>query len=820
MAYENLTGTRIILRDGNLLSRGSSVVGRRLLLIGTAERGPMYVPLQIQDESDLETYFGNSAYGNLIVAALEALTATTEPFDLWCVRIGNGSTASLDLQETTGTGVLADETEPAMTLTASEPGADYNNISIRSDNSTGTPKVVLYNAIDNITRYYPYDSSGTAVGYIHNVAELVDTINADANVNARIQAELHAREAGEFEVKVSGDFANLSGVTYSDNYYTINFSGLLLNNGLFTNDGSVFTTDDIHYAGTVDGDSNPYALKLTALNHVYNLLEAKTRISISDDLDLQGQYKTDLSNNVKIKTTGYPFPITGIKFKQTNQYVGTGDGATSEFTIDLRQPLATDTDVVKITNLNSVTDTLVRTTDYTIAIDHDYVYKITLLGGALEKGSVLTLGFESDDFLASMTQKFSLTETTATNSIYNYFIAGKTIYFGAGLPFDVEITYPTDSIINPEYFTLATDSSGEGIGIKIHEDYVDSDLNYFILNWEYLPEWILLNQTFFLSGGSNGTVLTSTEKYNELDTVLKAINTFPVDVIVPVRYFVDELKTIYSPLNGKAGTAPADYFTLLDTHLKDRLDYIGATMAVLSVSLTDAIDSTTVSTKISDITETTTDTYNNVIIGNYLAGLSSKQIVVTFGAPLISHNNIADQTPYVGTPEVIYGALMAATSEYEVLTHSEPNNVIKDMYELTLDQINNLVGYKFIPLGLWQNKTVFMAADTFAGSTSDYQRISSFLIVQGLLKDIDKKLTPYYKKLEFSTNKQELMKADTDDVLQQWASVKKLIGPSYSMKFYATPAEIQRGILHLKLNLIVAFELKNIVIDTTLDFNK
>lgn len=831
--FKNLTHTSIRLNDANLLTYESDNTGRSLLLIGTAEYGSLYVPIRIRDAGDLASNFGDPNTGTLIKGAYEALTAVDpSKFNLWCLRVGNGSEASLNISEQEGSGLYAPLTpeSAAMSLVSKNPGSIFNKTVVFMDlyeTSEGVlPHVRVYNPKTETYSNYQY-SSNKNIGTIHNVGDLVEAINADPNLNGDYLATLNKRITSNFEAKLdlasSGDsFTDLNGVTDNSNgYYTINFSGVFLNNPTYFNVISgVVDDNDCMVFGTLPADEgvdNRYKLPVTAVDGLISLDLFGVRNTLELSADTQGKFKIELNNVVKLRSDGVAFPINSLNFSQKNTYVATSNGTDTSFSIDLKSVLDASSLVVYVTTSDGSVDTLVEDTHYTKTNDgttwtFDFSAGTSPFGAPV-KNSIVTIDFDSNDI--TMIQYTNLQDCLDTKVFTNYFIAGKTIYFGNILPFDIALSYYYDKSASKDEAYILNNEDGE---IMIKSSLVDDiDVLYLQFKWSYLPEWIDLSSALNLTGGTDGVSMTPEDKYVELDNAFKGIYNFPVDIIVPIDFKLGEVKTIYSTINGKAGTAIVDYFGLVKEHLNSRLDYSGASYAFLTCEQPSAYDITTIDNYIKTLTETTSgDSVQS--FSNYLDEIESIQIGVLVGSPLIAHKNVT--TPYIASPECIVGARMAALPGNEVITHEKANNILKDMLSLSLPQINTLCGKRFIPFGIWDNETTLMNGDSFTLSTSQYRRISTFFIIKDILNAITQKLKVYYKNLERATEKNALMEVDVNEILTDFSKNKKLIGPNYPIKIYSTAQEDLRGIKHLRINIAPAQETKNIIIDVNIDISK
>jgi len=189
----NITRT---LLDGNLDRPASNQqVNRRILIIGTAEDGPVYEPTLITDLRQVVDVFGRFGQGSLVRSITEAWNAQSgsqgQP-QIYAVRLGNkyAKKAFLNISDT-GTEVLK--------LEALYPGDIYNDISVLMEGIY----VKIYNPKSETWSSFMYSSDTTnTVADVHSISELADKINADPNLNTIMIAAAVEKEAN-FELNVS-----------------------------------------------------------------------------------------------------------------------------------------------------------------------------------------------------------------------------------------------------------------------------------------------------------------------------------------------------------------------------------------------------------------------------------------------------------------------------------------------------------------------------------------------------------------------------------------------------------------------------------------
>lgn len=170
---------------------------RRVVIIGTAEDGPMYEPIKIDRLEDSETVWRSSAKGDLVRGIFESWGAQESGTpNIVGVRIGNGKKASLVIGEKSGSGLDEEQADAisSLTLEAKYPGSIYNQVTIKYDDNRN---IVVYNPKTGVSSKFsvntgnPNDSSVN----VHNVRELVNALNSDRNVSSVVVASTENQTA-------------------------------------------------------------------------------------------------------------------------------------------------------------------------------------------------------------------------------------------------------------------------------------------------------------------------------------------------------------------------------------------------------------------------------------------------------------------------------------------------------------------------------------------------------------------------------------------------------------------------------------------------
>jgi hypothetical protein len=204
---------------------------RKVVILGTSEDGPMYEPILIDKPEDAEFVWGRNGAGDLVRGIFECWDVQTGYPTVVGVRIGNGTSAELEIEESTGTGVNTPQAiaTSAIKLQARYPGSIYNQVTVGYNDNR---EVAIYNPKTGLTSTFTIDTEHPTNPNVdaHNVGELVDAINSDRNLSSILVASYEALQA-DYEVMISGTSI---GVTNQTNKVSISLSDILQNNYVTT----------------------------------------------------------------------------------------------------------------------------------------------------------------------------------------------------------------------------------------------------------------------------------------------------------------------------------------------------------------------------------------------------------------------------------------------------------------------------------------------------------------------------------------------------------------------------------------------------------
>jgi len=272
-----IPSTATHIEDYNLNIAPSSISrNKRVVIIGTAEDGPMYEPVSIDKPEDAELIWGRLTKGDLVRGVYECWGAQEGNPNIVGVRIGNGKRARLEINERDGYGIYEEQAPSGTGLTslileAKFPGAYYNQLTIKRDENKN---IVVFNPKTGVSRTFTVDFLNPANSSVevHNVKELADAINADRNLSRIVKASSPVLDC-EYEVKVN---SGTNGISQNSTGITINLKDLIANNPgvIVTTDAFIVKEPTLPYG--LEEENNLIPKNLTVTNNIVELLDIES----------------------------------------------------------------------------------------------------------------------------------------------------------------------------------------------------------------------------------------------------------------------------------------------------------------------------------------------------------------------------------------------------------------------------------------------------------------------------------------------------------------------------------------------------------------
>jgi hypothetical protein len=839
--FPYLPGVTSTLEDGGLQVHREVDLGDSIVILGTAEKGPLNNPVALTSLSEAKEIFGAYGNGTLVRGIFEAFGANADAKDVRGCRIGNATKAELRFAEnnpttaqyvdeptyeTDGTTQIPD----ALVIEALKEGDEYNNVSIRQDYVDGALSIVIYNPDTGVESSFTYNTDINYTADVHNVDELADAINADSNLKEIIKATMKPLSVS-FEVDVMDTDQNdalATGIVITGENVRLTLSERLDTFIVGTDAATSYPTGVANVTdlyGDYTGNFPTVGNKITDVTSVYQIALVPSTSGTSGALIIETAGK----NNIQLDETPIQGDITTTKTigdiggnaftaSQAQQYVVNGFIGFVESTGTLVYSWETDS-AVTITDNSFVlyktvggTRSEVSSSDFTLTgagANPDVTFNA---GAVPEVGTILTVDYHSDAF--TLTEVATRTAVQATEDWKNYFVTGNTIYFGTTVPTDMIITYQyknqfgvggqvilENANTGKFYWPATTISPKDDIAAATRDAPVTLGFTY-----SYQPEWIVLGfNALSLKGGSDGVVMTNAEKYDALEAALDNLENYDADIFVPMNLYLDDTKEYYNVETGELETMNAGYHTLLHNFLMSLQEGVNEAIGVMSVKPATANDLTTVNDWYKKLTTVSTSDLTRG--ANIMSALDSKFISVTAMEPLFINNEVT--TPYTSTGEAVYAGLISTLPPQSSTTNKRIDRVVALRYEMSNSQLNNLSLKRYVTMRRGGTPAGIVVTDgvTAAAAGSDFVRLSTVRIVFAAMDVVREVSEPFIGEPNDAAERQALDTAIRRG-LQQMVEAKAL--RDFAFTVTATPAEMVQGIVNVEMLLVPAFEMRKI----------
>ena len=276
-----IPSTSTILQDfGLAVSAPPTTRNRRVVIIGTAEDGPLYEPVRVDVPTDSEYVWGRQTEGDLVRGVFECWYSQPNNQNIVGVRIGNAKKSILEIGEMDGNGKWEEDSDSNITSLRLEgrfAGPIYDQITIERDVDGA---IAIYNPKTRLTSTFtvnPKNPRDTTVDAT-NVANLVAAINNDRNMNSVLVADYDVLTTN-YELQINN---NVNGVTSNADQVTLQLPLIMAESGVIATGDSAYIVPnpDLPY-DINEEDANCNIKNLTVTN---NLVELKMveGIGISD----------------------------------------------------------------------------------------------------------------------------------------------------------------------------------------------------------------------------------------------------------------------------------------------------------------------------------------------------------------------------------------------------------------------------------------------------------------------------------------------------------------------------------------------------------
>lgn len=829
-----LPGVTSNLTDNGLQFARQVDLGDSIVILGTAEKGPLNQPVAVASPSQARNVFGSYGSGTLVRGLYESFGASAAMKDLRGCRIGSATKATIGFAESTGVagGVEYDEPtyetggseliQDAFTLTAKKEGSVYNLASIRLDYVGGELSVVIYNPVTGIESYFSYNSDPNANATVHDVAELVDAINADSNLNEDFIAVMKDLET-KFEVDLTYADATSTydtGVAISGDIVRVTLRDRL---DASVVGGSPLPTG-VHDVETLYGDYNAnfptVGNRILEVTSVYQLdkelgylLESKGVGSLT----LPGvPIKTVVGNTYLGNLAGDTWTSAKAKQKYTYALIGSVED-TSVLAYAWSAVGAIDPTTFHLYKSQSGVVSEIASTDFDgTPLDVTAGAQVVTFDSSAvvpDVGTLLLVSYTSEE--VTLTETATRSACLATADWTKYFISGNTIVFGAAPPSDLYVSFKykkefaiggevvlEDAYYGKFMFPNTTKSPKTDLEASTYAAPVTFGFTY-----TYQPEWIELGlSAVSLKGGSDGIVMSKYAQYDALQDAYDNLENYEADYYVPMAAYLDDVKQSYNAETGELETMNAGFHTQLHDFLESLSSGVAESRGIIGVKPALTSDLAGVRAWVTGLT--TVSSSDSTRAANVYAAFSSKYVSVVAAEPVLSNTEVT--LPYSTTGEALYAGLCAGLKPGSAPTNKRLDNVTQMRYVLSRQQLSDLTDARYVTFRAGGGALPgYVVTDgvTAAALGSDYVRMSTVAQVFAAMKVVRQVAQPFIGEGNDNIGRMALDTAIRRG-LQAMVSARNL--SDFAFAITSTLQDQVNGIVDVELILVPLFEMRQI----------
>jgi|GEM_PF-5901878 len=751
MATTNLPAVISDFKDGNLTVTTPAKGGESVLLIGTADDGPLYEPVNIDVIEDAKTVFGSPTAGTLIRGIYEAYNGSLGRKDIRGVRIGNAKTAVAYVMPSgveDPSGSFPPASGWAMKLEGRYPGDKYNTIQFSRSLDTITIAGLPDDTGEGITsvtfRYHP-DLSKTTDYDVHDNAEIVDAINANVYTSKYVVATNNTPRA--------------------DWSYTIGSED--------NPEVASSLAKDIHYT-TVDGTDSTPVTAINLLNIHQDVADgSEPDASVSNHDDAAGfmlLYELDAITATVSKTENIPAGTKTFKLSFV--------------------PANPSTAVFKDANGDTISMTWVSTLSELSQPEHAY---------------------DTHYFISGQTLTFGATTTENRTITYTY---EYTFVEGSDVEINETSTVTAIKDVNKAYEGNNDLTLGD---LRCVINFINPDTRPSVgdtlsLSYTY-QEWTAGNGTTdTLSGGTDGTNMSTYQLYNELDTLYERLENYIVDCVVPLGVYLDDTKTEYDPNDGTTSTVNAGFHGQLDAFLKNVSVANNETYGIIAVRPPENRDAVSVNQWVNDLT-VTTGSSTDLRAANIMNAFDSFYVSVVAMNPWVSNSEFPI---YSSDGAALYAGRICTLQPHSSPTNKVVGGVVDLRFDLSNAQLEALTEARYVTLRRRAGRGIVVTdAMTAANSSSDFTRLSTVRIAFAAMDVVRFVAEPFIGEPNTPQQRNALDTAVSEGLA---AMVEKGALQDYDFVVTATDADLINGDMVVEMILVPAFETRRIRVTTKLAF--
>jgi len=330
------------------------------------------------------------------------------------------------------------------------------------------------------------------------------------------------------------------------------------------------------------------------------------------------------------------------------------------------------------------------------------------------------------------------------------------------------------------------------------------------LEYTYEPEEMDLTSAMSLSGGSNGTNLSTETMYRELQKTFESLVNFPADIVTLTGAYFDDYVKVFNEYTGVEEYKNAGIHKLFAEYLYNLSQNVSETIGVMALRpLTGNLTAKSINEYYERLIEVKySDPTRPANVMAATGDYKTKHLVVTAFEPIVNYP--VSTVPYSTTGEAIYTGILMSLKPNE--TPINQRLKVQGMrYLFTNEQLIKLAEKRYTVVKFLPNFGFRIAADpTLAPYGSDYSMLSTLMEVFEVSNGIRNLAQRYLG----SKNTEAIRTSLQQQIDKYLANVVNAGVVSRAYAVVRTDSnKIILGELDIDLTIVPAFEIRTITIN-------
>ena len=398
-----------------------------------------------------------------------------------------------------------------------------------------------------------------------------------------------------------------------------------------------------------------------------------------------------------------------------------------------------------------------------------------------------------------------------TSDWTTYFLRGQQILFSNIVPLDVIVNYGVKINYEPNTDAVVIDPTQGivSIGGTIQPgpggqslDTIKKSVIGF--KYQYLPQFpAITTAAQGLENGTDGTRLTNTKLYAELNTAYATLENYETRIVVPMGAYLDSEKDSFNTITGLPEKVNAQFQVQLKNYLKKVSVNTKETIGVLGVVPAPDVTLAGINQYVNRLTVTDLNDPNRA--ANIMPLLDNYNTQVCVFEPVF--DNIGG-IPYTANGQAAYAGMFSSLDAQQSPTNKSIPNALRMRYDLSNAQLEALQGMRMVAMRKKPGRNpVICDAMTAAAPGSDFVRLTTVRITFEAMQVVRDVCDPFIGQPN-SQAKRNAMEAAITKGLSSLVNLGAL--RKYTFTVSSSVTEQVLGLVDIELILVPVFEIRTI----------